>query len=663
MLTARQTLLHYLSLIGILISLLQVFVFYFLTNIIWISAACVLFTFLFIIVSILNAGRYHDLAKVLFFTLTTSSLIVWALFLPHRVEVSIYFIPLTLMLIRLYDITKMTLGLRFSLLICIVGLFVNFQFESAFYKNVNLHINFLLINHITLVLSFIIVLGITMSIIKETKKEDEALFETKEKLMAIYDNLTNPMIFINRNFEVHWFNKNAEVEFKQFFNLDIKKGKKIEALFSEEYVPKYKQSYDLAVRGKIVKNEHVYVQNNLSKMYYEYEYIPVFDKFNEVIGVVLQMMNTTKRSTIENELTQQKMMLEEVYNQSPDALFLVSLKTEKIIYYNNTAKELFALDDDSSFISYKQLFKVEDKNNFWKKIDTQLIKQDSVVFEETNKRENNELFIGETRIKKFEINGIVHLLVRISDITDKVAQRELKFSILEMERQNAENLLRQKNLGMMIQGQEEERQRISKDLHDGIGQMLTAIRLEISAIESVEYKELSNETKVAKEMIDNTIKEVKRISNNLMPSAIVDLGLIPALKMLLNLPVNQIQIIFDYDSFVQEIGLNKKQEITIYRVIQEALNNALKYANATIINVKVNFFDVNHLNVHFSDNGVGFESSNVIFKKSNGLINMKERATLINATFEVKSKKNSGTSIEMILPLNPETAVESRIVS
>ena len=73
---------------------------------------------------------------------------------------------------------------------------------------------------------------------------------------------------------------------------------------------------------------------NWKKIYFEYLYIPVSDKENNIVGITLQITNTTTQSTVKNELTQQKLMLEEVYNQSPDALILVSVSTEKVIFYN-----------------------------------------------------------------------------------------------------------------------------------------------------------------------------------------------------------------------------------------------------------------------------------------------------------------------------------------
>lgn len=652
MLTARQTLLHYLSLVGVFLSILQVFVFYLITVNIWISIISIFFSFLFIIVNILNVGKSHEIAKSIFVLVITSSLVIWSLYLPQHVEVSIYFIPLALIIMKLFDTNKLSKELVFSFFLCLLGMVLNFYFEGSFYKSSYLIINNEKLNHLSLSICFVLVFLITKSIIEDLRTEDKELFESKEKLMAIYNNLDDGIIFINRNFEIHWFNKKAEQEFTNTFNLNLKKGKKMDSFLTSDYLPKYKLGYDWALRGKISSSEQVFLEQKMSKVYYKYVYIPVFDKSNEIIGVTLQISNITNNRTIESELTQQKMMLEELYNQSPDALFLASCKSEKVIFYNNTAKDMFGFDEDSNFISYKQLFNKNDDPLFWIKMDKKLTESDFEVFEATNRRENNELFIGETRIKKFSINRILHLLIRISDISDKVAQRELKFSMLEMERKNAENLLSQKNLGMMIQGQEEERQRISKDLHDGIGQMLTAIRLEVTSLESLAKEDIAFETKTAKAMIDNTIQEVKRISNNLMPSAIVDLGLIPALKSLLLLPNKEIKVNFEYEEFVDKIGLSKKQEITIYRIIQESLNNALKYANPTELNVFVQFLDVNNLLIRFADNGTGFDINETSKKLSSGLINMKERASIIDAKLKIISQINSGTTIEMIIRRN-----------
>lgn len=347
-------------------------------------------------------------------------------------------------------------------------------------------------------------------------------------------------------------------------------------------------------------------------------------------------------------------MLEIVYNQSPDALFVISPKSEKILSCNETAMQMFHLSVDSTLVTYRKLFEIEQASIFWNGIHNQLLAYGVVNFEATCRLENGSKIVGETTLKSFTINGVEHLLMRISDSTDKVKQREDQIALLNMKQQHTEQLYRQRNLETLVHGQEIERQRISKELHDGIGQMLTAIRLQVASLTSpddVDFKENKKETN---EMIDETISEVKRISNNLMPSAIADLGLLPALENLFSKIPKEIQVEFSYSEFIKSIHFTKQQEIGIYRILQEAINNTLKYAQSSCISLQISVENVNILQFLYVDNGIGFEMNKeldgVANHKGNGLINMKERAKMINADFCVNSSVGTGTEIKLIIP-------------
>ena len=654
MLTSRQVLLHYLTLFGVFSSIVQVFVFYFLTTNLWLCGVSILATFLFIIINITNVGKGHEIAKLAYFIVAPASLVLWSVFLPQGIGVPVFFLSLSVIMIRLFEYNTISWIYALSIFFCGLGVTISLNYEGDFIAFHLLKGDELLSARLSVIINLVLVIYTIHHIIKDVRVEDASLFESKEKLMAIYNSLTDAMFFIDKNEVVKWYNESAGIEFAKAFNLELKVGKKISSFLTEDYIPKFALAFHDALNGMIATNKHVYIKSNLQKLYFEYLYIPVFDKDNAIIGVSLSLKNITRRSIVEDELLQQKFMLEEVYNQSPDALFLVSAKTQKVISYNETAFRLFHLDKDSSFISYKQLFDVENKVDFWQQRETNLMEQGHDTFEAKCKTEDGSEFIGGTYLKLFEVNGISHLLIRISDITDKVKQREYKLALLDMKRQHSENMLRQKNLGMLVHGQELERQRISKELHDGIGQMLTAIRLQVSSMES---DDIESDRKLANEMIDSTITEVKRISNNLMPSAIVDLGLIPALESMFNKVPSTIEVLFDYDLFVIEIGLSKKQEIAIYRILQEALNNTMKYAEATLVNIGIKFQNVDYLAVNYKDNGKGFSIDNNLANfglqsLGNGLLNMRERAEMIGATFSIGSQVFEGTTISVLIPIN-----------
>lgn len=210
---------------------------------------------------------------------------------------------------------------------------------------------------------------------------------------------------------------------------------------------------------------------------------------------------------------------------------------------------------------------------------------------------------------------------------------------------------------LILEGQEEERQRLARELHDGVGQMLSALKMSIEAVnipkEPVHNKKRFDDTKY---LLKRVIQEVRRISFNLMPTNLADFGIVPAVKKfcqevsrLSNLPVT----FENKTSFINR--LEQHVESNLYRIIQEAVNNAVKYSKAKSIKV-VFEHSVNLLTVSIEDNGKGFNYGDLLekghFKSSgHGIYNMRERAAFIDATFELETSPNGGTKIFVSLPL------------
>ena len=215
-----------------------------------------------------------------------------------------------------------------------------------------------------------------------------------------------------------------------------------------------------------------------------------------------------------------------------------------------------------------------------------------------------------------------------------------------------ERLLRTESL---LNGQEIERQRLSRELHDSIGQSILAIKMKFEKIKEApltEQKKLIEETE---KLFNKTLTEIRNISNNLMPAVLTQFGLISAIKKFIreykentNIEVNFIE------SLEQTTKLNKNIEIHIFRIIQETFNNILKYADATEITLILDKKN-NYLELIIEDNGKGFEVNKEIFSKGNGLSNIKERINLLNGKVNIKSEKNKGTSIYCKIPLKNET--------
>lgn len=197
----------------------------------------------------------------------------------------------------------------------------------------------------------------------------------------------------------------------------------------------------------------------------------------------------------------------------------------------------------------------------------------------------------------------------------------------------------------LIEGQENERKRLTQELHDGIGQLLTAVRLRIEAtpLDQSQRKEIT-------ELINETIAEVKRISYNAMPGSLVDFGLEAALKGLCDHTAKYSSLKFDF-RFIRESDHNLSFDVSVavFRIVQEGINNILKHALAK--NVELHILDKeDSIYILLKDDGKGFDRA----EKANaglGLRSMSERAKLAGGSLEIHSSSSEGTVVEAHIPL------------
>lgn len=190
----------------------------------------------------------------------------------------------------------------------------------------------------------------------------------------------------------------------------------------------------------------------------------------------------------------------------------------------------------------------------------------------------------------------------------------------------------------LIQGEEMERKRIARELHDGLGSMLSSVKIHLNLAK----KENAETVNGVDALLDNSIKELRNISQNLMPESLLELSLEHALRDLCAANSNAVTKV-EFQYLIKKSRLPKNYEIMIYRIIQELLNNALKYAKASQVLVSCSQNkDVFFITVE--DNGVGFDISDPKNKNGMGLKNIKNRVEFLNGKLEIESKPNQGTS-------------------
>ena len=203
----------------------------------------------------------------------------------------------------------------------------------------------------------------------------------------------------------------------------------------------------------------------------------------------------------------------------------------------------------------------------------------------------------------------------------------------------------------IVEGQEEERKRIAKDIHDGIGQMLTALKFNIESIDIEDKAKTGEKITYLKSLTSDLIKGVRTATFNLTPPELSDHGIFPAIhKMTTELSKLTGKKVLFKNKTDTNIRFDSLAETNIYRVTQEAVNNAIKYAEANYILVTLNY-SYPILSVVIDDDGKGFDDS-ILGKlpKNNseggmGLFFMKERIDYINGRLFINSELGKGTRV------------------
>lgn len=205
----------------------------------------------------------------------------------------------------------------------------------------------------------------------------------------------------------------------------------------------------------------------------------------------------------------------------------------------------------------------------------------------------------------------------------------------------------------IIEAQEKESKRISREIHDGPAQSLAniLIRSEIVdlAFRDGDTEQALTEMKSIRESIRQALREVRRIIYDLRPMALDDLGLFPTIKKHISSISEYNNIDIDLALHGDERRLDPHYEVAVFRIIQEGLQNAIKHAKASRIIVRLEIRD-NLIALNIEDDGIGFDPENINKKDSYGLIGMKERVDLLDGELTIKSEPNRGTKIVVKLP-------------
>lgn len=265
---------------------------------------------------------------------------------------------------------------------------------------------------------------------------------------------------------------------------------------------------------------------------------------------------------------------------------------------------------------------------------------------ETEKKERQlaeqALLIQEkdAQMRNWLIGGGVLLLSLVVFVWQYRRSQQRKLKLIEQENENAV-------LKAMMNGEERERNRISKDLHDGVAAMLGAAKMSLQSIPFLSEEKKMEQLEKTAQLVSNTHAEVRRIAHDLLPVTLEKEGLIAAVAQFAA-DINATNILdFQVNNQLPAgFVFPKSMELMLYRIIQELVNNVIRHSHAT--QVQVTFIQTNEqLQIEVKDNGIGLTEA----KESQGLYSIRERLKALGGSFNIKAEERKGTRVQLLLEL------------
>lgn len=316
---------------------------------------------------------------------------------------------------------------------------------------------------------------------------------------------------------------------------------------------------------------------------------------------------------------------------------LQSLKKLEQVY-DNLFFNYANLNINDSAQKYRKLYTVT-QDTMFAEAKARAFSREQVAFKTFEKEKENLKLINENNTIKLNNQLIIVAVVSLFVL---VILSYWFYSRIKKQKQ----IVAQKEMThrLIFETEQQERERIARDLHDSVGQKLSVVKMKLSMN--------NTDLHTTGELLDEAITDLRTASHNLMPEDL-NKGLVKALEEMveqINYTQEATKINLDFSEELIQSLLPKQTELYLYRVIQEAISNALKYAQAKNIHINMDV-QKGQLKLILSDDGLGFDTATTVGKDGIGLKNMKARIDQLKGTLQVQSKQNEGTGYTIQIPL------------
>jgi len=367
----------------------------------------------------------------------------------------------------------------------------------------------------------------------------------------------------------------------------------------------------------------------------------LLNKDGEVYRIVGSMTDITEQKKAQVQILKEKELSDSVINSLPGIFYLYD-QTGKFLRWNKNFETV-------SEYKAEEISKMHPLDFFRKSEKKVLEERIKLVFENGSAEVEANFFTKSGKLIPFYFNGWrlqyegKTCLIGVGiDITERKRTSEA----LE-----ATNLQLRELSGYLSTVREEERKHIAREIHDELGQQVTAVKIDISLLKKKVaglLPQLEDEFLQVSNILDDTVKTIRRISSELRPSILDDIGLIPALQWQCSEFMRRTgtECVFE-NNINQNISFKSDTTTGVFRILQESLTNIARHANATKVQITTRMAD-GFFELQISDDGVGFDTSSD--KKTFGLLGMRERAMMMNGNLTIASDLQKGTTTTLTIP-------------
>jgi PAS domain S-box-containing protein len=335
-----------------------------------------------------------------------------------------------------------------------------------------------------------------------------------------------------------------------------------------------------------------------------------------------------------------------LFNRAPESMFIYSLADRKFLEVNEAfCIQLGYTREELLQQNPVRIFATRNGAGILKKIHSGKRKR-KMILETDYYRKDGTMFPAELSLQRIDYENIDCVFAISRDVTSRRKHEQL----LERSREQY------RELSIHLQNvREEQNALIAREIHDELGQSLTALKMHLSLLEKQKVEANSNQRQELfadmKLILDDTIQRVRKLSRDLWPSQLDISGVIEALEVQVTefRHYSELEIVFNPPK--EEISLPKDKSLAVYRIVQEALTNVIRHASASLVTIDV-FLNSGVLHVIIKDDGTGIRTRKRDKKMAFGILSMKERAAMFKGSLTISGSRGMGTSLHLKMPIS-----------